>query len=127
MGLTRQRPSSAFDHPDLHGVRFEELARQLALGRVAGVAVDDGGEEIAVVGNGDGLGVAQRPVVPLVAVDARAAEGVGDADAFAGTDRHESRVEKADVDRPLQRLVGRDAVGAVAFWPGFRWPSFSQT
>src|SRR5690349_2363743 len=46
--------SAAFEFlqdPDLHGVRFEELARQLSLGRVAGVAVDDGRQKIAVVGD----------------------------------------------------------------------------
>ena len=48
------------------------------------------------------------------------AKGIGDTEPLSGPDRDEPRVEKADIDRLLQRRVGRDTVGAVALLAGLQ-------
>src|SRR5258708_36190653 len=68
-------------NPDLDGVRLEKAVRRLALLLVGDVADDDRHHEVALVGNGDALGVALGAVLEPVLVEAWAGHGIGDSGA----------------------------------------------
>ncbi len=85
----------------------------LALLWIRDIAIDDGDNEIAFVGEGDTLGVTQRAVAALVAVGPSAAEQVGDANATAGSLRARSGIEPLDVDSTIDCFVGQDLGPAI--------------
>ena len=53
----RLPPLELLVHPDLDGVRLQEPMRHLALVGVGHVAVDDGGQQVALVGDGDAFAI----------------------------------------------------------------------